>query len=334
MDEFRIIRKLIIIGIFSTFIYLIFPFLDCVAYATALSYMALPIFNFFNRYMGRTLSALLAIAFYIVPIIAIFIYFLITLINIVLELNPEKLTNMLYSFYHNYYNFILLNSSNFINEKVVMSYIDKFVGYIINLISSKILDFGVLGIKILLIIFFTFYFLRDGYYLKNIIYDMTPEYYKEKIKIYLYYLHESYKNLFISNVNISVIIGVLSYIGYKIFGIPYAELLAILTGIFAFLPIVGGWTIYVPLAVYIALTGNLYKGIALLIYGQIFLSFAPDFIIRPYLVNKDTDIHPALVIIAFLISPLTIGFVGFALGPIVVGALHAFYLAKYKYKKI
>jgi len=40
------------------------------------------------------------------------------------------------------------------------------------------------------------------------------------------------------------------------------------------------------------------------------------------------------VVIAFLIAPLSLGISGFAIGPLVVGALNAFYLAKYRDKKI
>lgn len=310
---------------------MLYPFLDTFAYAVVFVYMALPIYKFCNRFLNKTLSAIVAILFYIVPIILVGIYFIFTVVNILLNTNPDSILSFLDSILkYQYFSYI----NTIVNKELITEYSKAIFTFLVNFITQRLLDFGYLIIKIIIVLFLTFYFLRDGDKIKELCLDLTPPYYKESMNIYLYYLHQSYKNLFITNVNISIIIGILAYIGYKIFSIPNSELLAILTGIFALLPIVGSWTVYVLLSIYYILLGEYYKALAIFIYGQIFLSLAPDFIIRPYLVNKETDIHPVLVVIAFLIAPLTLGIVGFAVGPIVVGALYAYYLAKYKYKRI
>ncbi|WP_048201689.1 AI-2E family transporter [Methanocaldococcus bathoardescens] len=330
-NEFKFFRKGIIIGLLIMLLYIIWPFIDVLAYSCAFAYMALPIYNLLRKKFNKTISAGLAISIYILPIMIITIYALITFMEIVFSFNTKSIEPYI-DIILKLYNTSMLKGM--INEQIFTKYIDEFVKYLINQFSGKIVDMGYLLIKVIMILFITFYFLRDGDKARNLVISFVPKEYKEKMEIYLDYLHDSYKNLFISCVSLSVIITVLSYIGYLIVSVPYAELFAVMTGIFALLPILGGWMVYILIAIYYFLTHDYTKAIFMFIYGEIFLSIAPDFVIRPYLVKKEVDIHPVLVVIAFLMAPLSLGFSGFAIGPLVVGALNAFYLAKYRDRKI
>ncbi|WP_457612856.1 AI-2E family transporter [Methanocaldococcus sp.] len=328
-DEFKYIRKAIVIGLLLVLLYIVFPFIDTFAYACAFAYMALPIYNLLVKKLNRTVSAALAIGIYLIPITLITIYAFSTFLNIVLSIDPNSINQYFLSVLNN-----PLLDRIITNDEMITKYVNELIKYAISQLSGKIIDVGYLAIKTILVLFITFYFLRDGYKFKDVVISFTPENYKEKMKIYLQYLHDSYKNLFISCVSLSIIITILSYIGYLIAGVKYAELFAIITGVFALLPILGGWMVYIAIAIYFFLTHNYAKAIFIFVYGELFLSIAPDFVIRPYIVKKEVDIHPVLVVVAFLIAPLSLGLSGFAIGPLVVGALNAFYLAKYRDKKI
>ena len=330
-DEFKYLRKGVIAGLLLVLLYIILPFIDVLAYSCAFAYMALPIYNLFRKKFSKTLSAGLAIGTYILPIMVIGVYALITFIDIMFSFNPKSIEPYISDIF-SLYNATMLK--DLIDEKTIIKYLNDLVKYIINQFSGKIVDIGYLAVKTLIILFMTFYFLRDSDKAKEVAISFVPDGYKDKMCIYLEYLHESYKNLFISSVSLAIIITFLSYIGYLMVGIPYAELFAVITGIFALLPILGGWMVYFPVALYFFIIHDYTKAVFMLVYGELFLSIAPDFIIRPYLVKKDVDIHPTLVVIAFLIAPLSLGIGGFAIGPLVVGALNAFYLAKYRDKKI
>ncbi|ENN95979.1 hypothetical protein J422_05035 [Methanocaldococcus villosus KIN24-T80] len=328
-NEFKYLIKIIIIVLILSFFYFIFPYIDVIAYAIVFSYMALPIYNFiYNISKNRNLASILAVIIFVLPIILIGLYIIWLIVSYIINLDI--------GLFISYYKWLVgkYRLDNIINDEFIKKYGEDVIKYIVSKISSSLLSLGNLFIKILIIIFMTFYFLKDGYHIKDIILNITPHDYRSRLEIYLMYLHETYKNIFISCVNISIIITALAYIGYKLTFSPYPELLAIITGIFALLPILGSWMVYGSLALYYFLINNYYSAIFILIYGVIFLNLVPDFILRPYLVKKDTDIHPVLVIIAFLIAPLSLGVVGFAIGPLVIGALYALYLAKYRDKKI
>jgi len=60
-------------------------------------------------------------------------------------------------------------------------------------------------------------------------------------------LKKSFDVLVMSYVTMSFIVFVLSLIGYIIFGVPHAFILAVLTGLFGFLPVFGhGWSMCLP----------------------------------------------------------------------------------------
>ena len=57
----------------------------------------------------------------------------------------------------------------------------------------------------------------------------------------------------------------------------------------------------------------------------IFVYLPPDFIIRPYLINKASDLHPLLIILAFIGGGVAGGISGFFAAPLAVGLATALY---------
>ncbi|WP_457612022.1 AI-2E family transporter [Methanocaldococcus sp.] len=322
-SEFKIIIKILAAALIMVFIYIVFPFIDVFAYSVAFSYMALPIYNFLRRFFNPSVSSFLSISLFIVPIVLVTLYSLFIMFKLLASINFDSIINFIQQY-------------NYIDIKYLSTYSKYFEGFITSLISTipqKILDLSYLALKLIMIIFITYYFLKDRGKVKRAILKITPTEYEREIEIFMYYLDEIYKNLFISCVTLSIIVGILAYVLYFIFSLPYPELLALLTALFALLPIIGAWMVYIPAALYLSIY-NPIKGLILALLSFIFLNIVPDYILRPYIVSKDTDIHPVFIVIAFLISPLTLGLAGFALGPIIVGLIYAFYLAKYRDKKI
>ena len=322
-SEFKIIIKILAAALIIVFIYIVFPFIDVFAYSVAFSYMALPIYNFLRRFFNPSVSSFLSISLFIVPIVLVTLYSLFIMFKLLASINFDSIINFIQQY-------------NYIDINYLSTYSKYFEGFITSLISTipqKILDLSYLALKLIMIIFITYYFLKDRGKVKRAILKITPTEYEREIEIFMYYLDEIYKNLFISCVTLSIIVGILAYVLYFIFSLPYPELLALLTALFALLPIIGAWMVYIPAALYLSIY-NPIKGLILALLSFIFLNIVPDYILRPYIVSKDTDIHPVFIVIAFLISPLTLGLAGFALGPIIVGLIYAFYLAKYRDKKI
>jgi predicted PurR-regulated permease PerM len=104
--------------------------------------------------------------------------------------------------------------------------------------------------------------------------------------------------------------------------IPATVLLAVVTGIFTLVPLVGRSVVYLAIAAFLA-AGALQRDPASLWYPLVFFLFmtlAFDNVvrtyIRPYLSGK--LFHLSLVMFAYLLGPLLFGWYGVFLGPLVM----------------
>ena len=111
--------------------------------------------------------------------------------------------------------------------------------------------------------------------------------------------------------------GLIAGIGYAIVGIEGAALFGALTGALSVVPVLGTGSVWGSLAVYLMMSGHLWKGIILLIWGAI-LVHPTDNVLRPLLISNATKV-PFLIVMFGVIGGLaTLGLVGAFLGPIVL----------------
>jgi len=324
--EFRIVMRIFVVSVFLLVLYLIYPFIDVIALSCAFAYMGKPIYDGTRRYFGKSTAALISLLIFIIPTVVAGILVLRDLAAFILQANIQSTINSLNSILNKMSDH-QLGYISYINESTmiqnILLHIWTYLEPHIKALAFQVMSLPIVFIKVLVIIFLTYYLLKDGDVIREVILSHVPEEYYQKTKLFLDKLNESYKNLFIGNALTSIVIGIVAGIGYYILNVPNAFLLAVLTGIFALLPIVGSWTIYIPLTFYYILIGDVVKGIEIFAFGSVFLSLLPDFIIRPHIVKNESNIHPSLVLIAFLMGPLTFGFGGFAIGPLIIGAFDA-----------
>lgn len=120
---------------------------------------------------------------------------------------------------------------------------------------------------------------------------------------------------------LSVIVGVLSYIGLRILGIPYALPLALVAGIFEIIPIVGPIIASIP-AILVGLTIAPIMGLAVAALFFIIQQLENNLIV-PMIMSKVIGLQPPILIIALLVGAKLAGIGGafLAVPMIVVGKI-------------
>lgn len=116
---------------------------------------------------------------------------------------------------------------------------------------------------------------------------------------------------------IAIVQGIVSLIGYLIFGIPQPFFWFVITCFTAMLPVIGAAAVYVPLGVYLLAAGNTWQGIAVLVYGFGVVGTS-DNIARMLLAKRIADVHPLITIFGVIIGVSLFGFIGLIFGPLLI----------------
>lgn len=190
----------------------------------------------------------------------------------------------------------------------------------ISIASGIISTVPILLLDIVIFLYATYYFTRYGHRIIKTVYDYAstlPDEDEKFISSIIKGLKKAFDVLVLSYITISLILAIFSFIGYYIFGVPHAFLLAILTGLFGFLPVFGTWMIYVPAAIYMYYTGNLFATAGILVYGILILSIFIPMFLQPYFGSKQSDVNPLAIFIGFFSGPIIFGAKGLLIGPII-----------------
>lgn len=116
--------------------------------------------------------------------------------------------------------------------------------------------------------------------------------------------------------------GLATAVALWLFGFPYVFVLFVLATLAALIPLIGAWLVWFPCVVVLFVDGHWVQGSLLFLYGAVFVGFL-DNIIRTYVLNSDTKLHPLLAFISILGGMQVLGLWGVFIGPIVASCLHA-----------
>lgn len=116
---------------------------------------------------------------------------------------------------------------------------------------------------------------------------------------------------------LALIQGTVALIGYFIFGAPNALLVGFLTCFATVIPMVGTALVWVPVTVYLALTGDWVNAIGLGLYGGLVISQC-DNLIRFLLQKKLANTHPLITIFGVIVGLRLFGFMGVIFGPLLL----------------
>lgn len=116
---------------------------------------------------------------------------------------------------------------------------------------------------------------------------------------------------------ISIIQGLTATLGYFIFNVNEFALWGFFTGVFAFFPVVGTMVVWVPLVIYMYVSGDTWNATGLLLYSLI-VTGNIDYVARITIMRKMGNVHPVITVLGVLIGLGLFGFIGLIFGPLLV----------------
>ncbi len=121
---------------------------------------------------------------------------------------------------------------------------------------------------------------------------------------------------------VGIVQGAIGGIAFAVLGLGAPVLWGTVMALLSILPVVGTALIWLPAAIYLIVTGQIFGGLALIFVG-VFVIGLVDNLLRPVLVGRDTRLPDYLILLATLG-----GLAGFGLAGIIIGpTIAAFFLS-------
>ncbi|MED7670025.1 AI-2E family transporter [Pseudomonas moraviensis subsp. stanleyae] len=170
-------------------------------------------------------------------------------------------------------------------------------------------------VSFFIMLYLLFFFLRDGPELARKMRTAVPLEENHKRRLQLKF-NRVVRATVKGNVLVAVTQGALGGAIFWFLDIPSALLWAVLMAFLSLLPAVGAGIVWAPVAVYFLLSGMIWQGVVLGLFG-VFVIGLVDNVLRPILVGKDTKMPDYLILVSTLGGLAVFGLNGFVIGPLI-----------------
>ena len=175
--------------------------------------------------------------------------------------------------------------------------------------------FGVLG-NLVAMLFALFFMLRDGDAMSRQLRDRLPFTDEENGQ-----LMTETRDLVIASIGAGLVVaaaqGAIGGAAFWLVGISAPVFWGVVTAFCSLLPVVGATIVWVPAAIGLLLSGEIGRGILLLVIGVFGISMA-DNVLRPLLLAGKTSVSGFIIFFGLLGGAAAFGFIGLVIGPIVL----------------
>jgi len=322
MDEnFRKIATVVIVAslIVLTFL-LLKPIIISIVMALVLAFVFSPIYEaIYKKTKNKDISAMIIVAFLII-IIILPLWFatpflLIQVTNIFQAVSNTDIITPLKSVFPQL--FVSESISSEI-DYALYSFTTKTVNYFSESLTSFIINFPIILLKLTVVFFTLFFVLKDKDKLKEYIGSLLP-FSKDVEKKLFAHTSGITSAILYGHFVVGILQGLIVGTGLFLFQVPNALLFTIISIFVGIFPVVGVFIVWAPIVIYLFATGHLFSA-----WGMIFLGMIAsnvDNILRPLIVSRKVDISPSLVLISMIGGLFFFGILGIIIGPLVVSYL-------------
>jgi len=165
-------------------------------------------------------------------------------------------------------------------------------------------------------VFTLFFLLVDGRHLTSLVVSAIPIE-SGYTKMFMQKLRDSGRQLILGFFLVALYQAFAMFVLSTIFGMKNTLVLAALTAVASFIPMVGTSLVWIPLSLFIGLTGEIGRAVAFFVLSAFFISFVDNFL-RPMILGDKLRVHPLLIFFAIVGGLNLFGFNGLILGPLIL----------------
>ncbi|MGK0209255.1 MAG: putative PurR-regulated permease PerM [Patescibacteria group bacterium] len=192
----------------------------------------------------------------------------------------------------------------------------KFISSLVDGLLSMVLNFPNILLQTFVFLFTFFFALRDS--------DKLVAYFKQLSPFstltenrFMREFRVITNSVILGQVLIGLLQGLSLGLGMLLLGVPNVLIWTILTVIVSIIPVIGPWLVWVPLTLFLFVSGDTTSGVILALYSGLFVSNI-DNVVRPYLLSRNSKTHLAINLAGTIGGLYFMGILGLILGPLIL----------------
>jgi len=289
-------------------------------FALIVSLLLEPVISFLRKFRIPKVIAVLAVYMFIFFVIGFLVY-----LSAPILINETKQLSANIPDYFEQLNPVLKNLGFEVSKNF-----DEFTGSLIgalsagsdNIFKAVSVFFG--GVASAILIFtFAFYISLEDKGVENVLVLLAPKKYEEYILSIFHRAQFKVAGWFGARILACIFVAVASFVVFFLFGVKYAFILSLISGILTFIPFIGPLITAIIVLLFIGASNSwfvaLYIVVALAIIQQI-----ENSIITPLLMKRIINLPPVLVLVSLLIGSILFGILGMIFLVPVFGIIYEF----------
>lgn len=313
IKEFFAIALIVLFGVLVFFA--VKPILFAIIWGMILAYVFMPVYKKLfsyvkNEYVAAILTLLAAVLLILIPfwfIIPIAVQQIFEVYKFSQSLNFGTFLEAVFP----------AASPQFVIQAsaVLNTILGKITSYVLNTLVELSLNIPLLLLNLIIVALVFFFTLKDSTKLKEFIKSISPLSVSNEKLIAKHFKDITYSTIY-GRFVVGIVQGLLSGLGFLVFGINNALILTMFAVFLAVLPMVGVYILWIPISIYLFASGKVIIAIVFVLYNLIIVSNI-DNVLMAYLVSRRTALSPLFALISSIGGLFLFGLTGLILGPLI-----------------
>jgi len=314
--KFMVPAFIFVLAILSFFV--LKPILTPVVIGLVLAYLFNPLYNKLklkikSSYGSAAIILGLNLAVFVLPLIILIPMFTKQVFEFYLSVKDFDAYNLINTFFPSLLSSPQLSAELLATSSNLKATISQ---ALLNFFKNTILNIPQMIFSSLILIFTFFFALIESDYFKRYFSIIFPFSKENEVKFYDKF-EKITNSLLYGQFIVGIVQGLIAGVGYFMLGIPNALLLTVITMIVGIIPVIGPWLVWIPVDIYLFMSGMTEPAFGLLIFGLFVINWI-DSILRPIIVSSRAEVNSAIALIGMIGGVMAFGVVGFILGPLII----------------
>jgi predicted PurR-regulated permease PerM len=209
-----------------------------------------------------------------------------------------------------------IDLSEFDLRKTILSRIQGASAYLVSFTAGAVGNISALIVNSVIAFFTLFYIFKEGRHLRRRASAILPLTDAQIERLFTGISSTITASIY-GTLAVAFAQGLLTSLAFWGLGLPSPILWGVVTMIFSLIPMVGSGIIWLPASIYLLASGQVGKGIFLLVFGAGVISLVDNFL-RPYVMSGQVKLPTLLLFFALLGGVQQFGIIGLFVGPIVL----------------